>query len=347
MNVLYILGNGFDLQIGLPTAYSDFYQYYVSLESKSDSIKQLKEAIKGSPKDWSDLEMALGKYTAETKTSQEYCEAYDDLQTALRDYILKVDEMMKSGELVLNANSKTLERGFSFPERIFSSDVAYTIEGEFNRLSPGLTNGQSLYNANILSFNYTHVVEHHLKKVMEDHVINRMRYLNSVQHIHREVRDTQSIWVGVDNEEQIAHERYRANPDVQYRLLKPKIISALSRRMVEDAKMFIRSADVLVIFGASLGPSDMTWAQQIANKLTEGTVALLFVHNGKTYPSDNAKLIDQEKCKSDFIEKMKGYGANIPDDSRIFVEINSSIFTDGTPNGHDANLKLVLDRLKG
>lgn len=28
MNVTLILGNGFDLNMGLPTAYSDFYKYY-------------------------------------------------------------------------------------------------------------------------------------------------------------------------------------------------------------------------------------------------------------------------------------------------------------------------------
>lgn len=29
MNITLILGNGFDLNMGLPTAYSDFYQYYL------------------------------------------------------------------------------------------------------------------------------------------------------------------------------------------------------------------------------------------------------------------------------------------------------------------------------
>lgn len=32
MNVTLILRNGFDLNIGLPTAYSDFYKYYMLVD---------------------------------------------------------------------------------------------------------------------------------------------------------------------------------------------------------------------------------------------------------------------------------------------------------------------------
>ena len=28
MNILYLIGNGFDLNLGLPTRYSDFLEYY-------------------------------------------------------------------------------------------------------------------------------------------------------------------------------------------------------------------------------------------------------------------------------------------------------------------------------
>ena len=28
MNVLYLIGNGFDLRLGLPTRYADFLEYY-------------------------------------------------------------------------------------------------------------------------------------------------------------------------------------------------------------------------------------------------------------------------------------------------------------------------------
>lgn len=42
MNVTLILGNGFDLDMGLPTSYSDFYKYYLQVDSleSTNMIKQ-------------------------------------------------------------------------------------------------------------------------------------------------------------------------------------------------------------------------------------------------------------------------------------------------------------------
>ncbi len=42
MNILYILGNGFDINLGLKTRYSDFYKYYIGIESKDENIRKLK-----------------------------------------------------------------------------------------------------------------------------------------------------------------------------------------------------------------------------------------------------------------------------------------------------------------
>ena len=345
MNVVYIIGNGFDLQLGLPTSYSDFYKYYTSLESKSESVKKLKEAIKDKPKDWADLEIALGNFTSQVESAQDFCEAYDDLQLSLRDYILNVDDMMKTGELVLNADAKTLEDGFTFPERMYGSDVAYTIEGEYEIVSPGFLSRQSIYNAKVITFNYTHVIEHFLGALLERNISKSMRYLNSVQHVHREVASNQSIWVGVDNEEQIEQESYRDNSEIICRIVKPWILTNRNRRMVNDARSLIKGADVLVIFGASLGLSDLSWAKLVAERVRNGAIVMLFIHNDKSYPSDNAKLNDQIIYREEFIKKMGQYGVEILDESRIFVEINSAIFTNDISNNHDYNLKIVLERL--
>ena len=36
MNIAYLIGNGFDLNLGLKTKYMDFYKYYLEQESKND-----------------------------------------------------------------------------------------------------------------------------------------------------------------------------------------------------------------------------------------------------------------------------------------------------------------------
>ena len=45
MNILYLFGNGFDLNLGLKTSYTDFYNYYNSLTSTTEKVKFLKESI--------------------------------------------------------------------------------------------------------------------------------------------------------------------------------------------------------------------------------------------------------------------------------------------------------------
>ena len=62
MNILFLIGNGFDLNLGMKTNYNDFYKYYASKQSSSDLIQKLKKEIDGNIENWSDLELALGKY---------------------------------------------------------------------------------------------------------------------------------------------------------------------------------------------------------------------------------------------------------------------------------------------
>jgi len=45
MNITYILGNGFDLNIGLNTHYKDFYDYYIEVSSNNKDINKLKDKI--------------------------------------------------------------------------------------------------------------------------------------------------------------------------------------------------------------------------------------------------------------------------------------------------------------
>src|SRR4030042_7161128 len=85
MNILFLIGNGFDLNLGLKTSYGDFYKYYIKVKSQSSAINQLKNEISGDLKHWSDLEIALGKYTENFKSVSEFDEVFDDLGDRLAD----------------------------------------------------------------------------------------------------------------------------------------------------------------------------------------------------------------------------------------------------------------------
>ena len=80
MNVLYLIGNGFDLRLGLPTHYADFLEYYkrqtpklgAGRSQQEETIKMYKERLfsemaerkKRGEEQWKDLEIALGDFTS-------------------------------------------------------------------------------------------------------------------------------------------------------------------------------------------------------------------------------------------------------------------------------------------
>ena len=59
MNVTYLIGNGFDLGLGLKTRFSDFLPIYISEKSKDEDILEFQEDIAKSIDDWSDFELQL------------------------------------------------------------------------------------------------------------------------------------------------------------------------------------------------------------------------------------------------------------------------------------------------
>ena len=68
MNLLYLIGNGFDVNLKIRTDYQSFYDYYIAQESADDAVKLVKEDLKKNRyAQWSDLELGLGKFTSQLK----------------------------------------------------------------------------------------------------------------------------------------------------------------------------------------------------------------------------------------------------------------------------------------
>ena len=75
MNIVYILGNGFDKAQGMATSYPEFYKY-LDLEERSALIELLKKEIKSDKEQWSDMEEAFGKFSLKIDTEDNFTELY-------------------------------------------------------------------------------------------------------------------------------------------------------------------------------------------------------------------------------------------------------------------------------
>ena len=65
MNIVYLIGNGFDLNLGLKTKYSDFIKEYIIPKTEDNlQIAKFKGDIAQSEQNWSSAELEFGKYTS-------------------------------------------------------------------------------------------------------------------------------------------------------------------------------------------------------------------------------------------------------------------------------------------
>ena len=59
MKITYLIGNGFDLGIGLSTGYQSFITWYLNQPSENKEVDWLKGRINKSLEQWSDAELAF------------------------------------------------------------------------------------------------------------------------------------------------------------------------------------------------------------------------------------------------------------------------------------------------
>ena len=69
MKILFLLGNGFDINLSLPTDYQSFYDVYLKEASPSVTVSELKKYLNQERyQTWADLEWGLGQYTTKVKS---------------------------------------------------------------------------------------------------------------------------------------------------------------------------------------------------------------------------------------------------------------------------------------
>lgn len=84
---LFLIGNGFDLNCGMNTRFSDVYKEYVNSDSKSPIIEAFKREISSDIDRWSDFEMEMCDYAQSLKTEKEFVECVRDFSVYMREYL--------------------------------------------------------------------------------------------------------------------------------------------------------------------------------------------------------------------------------------------------------------------
>jgi hypothetical protein len=324
LKILYILGNGFDLNLGMKTSYKDFYDYYNNIESKKESVNELKKNISNNYKNWSDLELALGQYTEALKNDFVFDEVFEDIGEQLAEY-LKIEE----GKLKFN-NIST--RGF-YKDLVKPED--YLPIADKNHLQNYKHKfSTSDWHIDIFTFNYTTTIEKIINSQknikLKHHInINGSVFLRGVEHIHGYV-DNRMV-LGVNDISQLKNKKFHSNINVLEAIVKEKCNKAYKHTIDNQFTTKINKANLICIFGSSIGDTDNMWWELIGQKLINEVPIIIFTKREEVIsPRIGYKNNRTErKIRNYFLKK-----TNLTDEQKekygnnVFIILDAPIFKD-------------------
>ena len=89
--VTFIIGNGFDINLGMNTRYSDVYNGYISTPSLSNNLATFKKDLQNDKYNnyelWSDFEMGMADYIHNFKSEQEFIECIRDFKAYMVQHL--------------------------------------------------------------------------------------------------------------------------------------------------------------------------------------------------------------------------------------------------------------------
>lgn len=327
MNIVYLIGNGFDLNLGLKTSYSDFIKEYKASETGHlDAISKFKNDIATNTVLWSDLELEFGRYTENFSNIEELDLVRENLVDELAEYLRKaqgafsVDKEQNNYQNIFSSHLFDPEKFLK--DRDSQSLISFYKNHKLNKH----------FNYRIISFNYTHTIERILGSTNFSNTnsnINITRIdtakdcqLRELIHVHGSIDE--DMVLGVDNSAQIKNETLSELYDTQVQLVKSLCNEAMKHGVELQAERYIREADVICIFGSSIGETDQVWWDLIAEQLKTRDCRLIIFYYKQDYNKRHSYR--QEPLKRKVLSSF--FQENEIEDmlNKVHFSLNSNIF---------------------
>jgi hypothetical protein len=329
MNIVFLIGNGFDINLGMKTSYADFYDDLVktyivgpgSIENLHQSIEKYKKTNL-----WADLEKGLGEYTKEISNVRELREVYFHLNDALKNYL--ANQKLNGRYLTAEAASK-LKKDLMNPHNCFLPRFRQAIQDYMN---PSRVVQDEV---SIITFNYTDTIEKILgvggyKLPLELGVKNTngdKRMLNSIYHIHGTLNDSELI-MGVNDLSQIKNDNLAKDPSAQSMLVKPETTLNRGDLLDDKCERLMRNSDLFCLFGISIGETDNKWWDMLAARMNSSNAHIIYYGHTTKKVEHNQDLWDIQRGFRDmlvekFVRKPLDKASSL---ARIHVVVNSNMF---------------------
>ena len=330
--MLFIIGNGFDLAMGLKTSYSDFVNWYITQKEEHEDIRissfkrNIQLDIETNINSWADLEIKLGEYTSHFGEDE-----VDNFLFVYRNMKEKLNEYIKNQEGMVDlSNVDAIKRDMSQFLLSFYNRLPTNTQNSMKGILEGFR-GDITYN--FITFNYTHTLENCLNLLPAPLRTRFSQYddrIGHILHIHGKIDSAPLI--GVDSALQILNEAFRNDMRVLRALVKPLMNEQMQENTATAALNLITFDNVICVFGASLGNSDISWWIKIGHWLKSSTSRRLVVFWYSNEPLSplhyDIRLTREDNVKRHFA-KQAGFSDDdfINVESRIIVHIYTNIFS--------------------
>lgn len=344
MNITFLIGNGFDIGLGLNSSYESFYeQYCISNDKDSDNIKAFKAFLRERNTehvkkiiDWADFEKAFGEHSIafSKENKAEYIERFEHFVMAFNKYIEAQEARVNYpqdgsiGKTMLNAISAFWDL------RPAEKDV----------ISQILTRDASERVYNFITFNYTRTMDkcvEHLKIQLRNEPKKRV---GQVLHIHGFT--DHAMIMGVNDPQQILNPDFSNDEDIIREIVKPRQNSDGRTNYEKDAVKAIKDSNIICIYGMSLGETDKQWWQLLSAWLEKHTNNILIILSYSREYSERFPFL-RKKTTDKIIERFLTYSNHDLEikeriSKQIYVGINHNIFSIPLCKKEAANVKPTI-----
>lgn len=276
---------------------------------------------------WADMEIGLGNFTAKIDNAQEFENFYYVLSEILQEYLKnEIDRYYPA----IGLRNKIIN-DLIVPEK-------YLKKLDKIRFESAVKHDSDIDEISIITLNYTNTLEKILKSkvnpllgpIIEEKnpsvLYNDIPFLKNIIHLHGELGNT--IILGVDNEDQIANEKFKANDDLKDFLVKIESNRVMKETRHLECENLIKDANIIVLFGLSLGKTDDRWWKLIGQNLKDREDILIIQHIYSPYvikETQLTKIGSIERAQKNVLKDRMEINDEIIK-NKVFFTVNEPIF---------------------
>lgn len=252
MNITFLIGNGFDVNLGLKTQYKQFYPIFLNANkdrSPNDCIKKFCDMIEEDYEKWSDFEWAFAQNIKGTHT---------EVGEILKNFDELFSQYLKEQCEQLVYDSPDVQNKFAefivHPYRYLTKADSQKIEDFYN----SRMNSTHFYR--FINFNYTDTLQKLLNQLhLVQRTTNKGIFIDKKYaplHIHGSL-DEKYMIIGVDSLSQLSDELMKENLRLNRHCVKASINREYGYYSKENEyEQLIKLSDIIYAYGIGFGETD-------------------------------------------------------------------------------------------